>query len=158
MPAEMPAIMEIANRHGLRVIEDCAQAPGASIDGKKVGSFGDFGCFSFHTAKNFTTLGEGGILTVRSEEDAKFVTKLRFNGCCDYQHERQRYWDPAMSNVDFNLDGAWPNNFCLGEAQCAVRPLSSCPDRRDKRYIDRTSQQGSFVFGQNTGNLGRQNP
>lgn len=124
MPADMPAIMEIANRHGLRVVEDCAQAPGASIDGSKVGTFGDFGCFSFHTAKNFTTLGEGGMFTVRSDEDAKAIKSLRFNGCCDYEGKRDRYWVPAMSNVELNLDGIWPNNFCLGEAQCAVGRLA----------------------------------
>ncbi|MEI6290000.1 MAG: aminotransferase class V-fold PLP-dependent enzyme, partial [Chloroflexota bacterium] len=50
MPVNMAAILEIAEKHHLRVVEDCAQAPGAAINGKKVGSFGDFGCFSFHGA------------------------------------------------------------------------------------------------------------
>ena len=121
MPVDMPKVMEIANKHNLRVVEDCAQAPGASIDGKMVGTFGDFGCFSFHGAKTMTTLGEGGILTVRSDEDAKFVPGLRWNGCVSYEGDRDRYWDPAMSNVDIE-DGmeVWPNNFCVGEAQCAA--------------------------------------
>ena len=120
MPADMPAILKIAEKHNLRVVEDCAQAPGSMINGKKVGTFGDFGCFSWHGAKNFTTLGEGGFLTVRSDDDAKLVPGLRHNGCRGFQGERERYWVPAMSNVDIDIDGVWPNNFCIGEAQCAV--------------------------------------
>lgn len=120
MPANMPAIMEIARARNLRVVEDCAQAPGASIDGKKVGTFGDFGCFSFHGAKNMTTLGEGGMLTVRSDEDARLVAGLRHNGVRAFGGSRERYWVPAMSNVDLDLDGVWPFNFCIGEAQCAL--------------------------------------
>ena len=120
MPVDMPAVLEIAEKHNLRVVEDCAQAPGSMIDGKKVGTFGDFGCFSWHGAKNFTTLGEGGFITVRSDEDAKLVPGLRHNGCRGFEGERERYWVPAMSNVDIDIDGVWPNNFCIGEAQCAV--------------------------------------
>lgn len=120
MPVNMPAILALAAKHGLRVVEDCAQAPGASIDGRKVGSSGDFGCFSFHGAKNKTTLGEGGMLTVRNDDDARLAPGLRFNGCRAYEGPRDRYWLPAMTNVDLDLEGVWPQNFCLGEAQCAL--------------------------------------
>jgi dTDP-4-amino-4,6-dideoxygalactose transaminase len=120
MPVDMPAVVDVARRHNLRVVEDCAQAPGASIDGKMVGSFGDFGCFSFHGAKNITTLGEGGILTVKSDADAALAPGLRHNGIRPYPAGRERYWVPAMTNVDIDLAGVWPNNFSLGEAQCAL--------------------------------------
>ncbi len=120
MPADMPAIMKIAEKHNLRVVEDCAQAPGSMIDGKMVGTFGDFGCFSWHAAKNFTTLGEGGFLAVRGDDDAALVPGIRHNGCRGFDGNRERYWLPAMSNVDMDIEGVWPNNFCLGEAQCAV--------------------------------------
>ena len=129
MPANMPAVMEIAQKHGLRVVEDCAQAPGAAIveaivgdgfGGKQVGTFGDFGCFSFHGAKNMTTLGEGGMLTVQSEEDAALVPGLRHNGCRAFPASRERYWVPAMSDVDIDIEGVWPQNFSIGEAQCAL--------------------------------------
>lgn len=120
MPVDMPAVMDIAQRHNLRVVEDCAQAPGAAINGQKVGTFGDFGCFSFHGAKNITTLGEGGMLTVKSDADAALVPGIRHNGVRPFTGERARYWVPAMSNVDIDLDEVWPNNFCLGEAQCAL--------------------------------------
>ena len=120
MPANMPLIMSIAKNHNLRVVEDCSQAPGAAINGQKVGTFGDFGCFSFQGAKNITTLGEGGFLAVRSDEDAKLVPGLRHNGCRAYEGQRKQYWVPAMGNVDLDIEGVWPHKFCLGEAQCAV--------------------------------------
>lgn len=120
MPADMLSIMDIAQKHGLRVVEDCAQAPGASITGKQVGSFGDFGCFSFHSAKNMTTLGEGGMLTVRSDEEATLVPGLRNNGITPFTSERERYWLPAMTNVDADIIGVWPKNYSIGEAQCAL--------------------------------------
>ncbi|MBO9536950.1 MAG: DegT/DnrJ/EryC1/StrS aminotransferase family protein [Herbaspirillum sp.] len=66
-PAKMDAIMALAREHGLWVIEDCAQAHGAEIDGKPVGSFGDCGAFSFCQDKIITTGGEGGMLVIKDE-------------------------------------------------------------------------------------------
>ena len=62
LPANMPAIMEIANKYGLNVIEDCAQAHGASIAGKKVGSWGHAAAFSFYPTKNLGALGDAGAM------------------------------------------------------------------------------------------------
>ena len=67
LPADMDAIMDIARRHDLRVIEDCAQAHAAEWRGRKVGSFGDAGAFSFQASKNLTA-GEGGIVVTNDEE------------------------------------------------------------------------------------------
>ncbi|MCK5736230.1 MAG: DegT/DnrJ/EryC1/StrS family aminotransferase [Spirochaetaceae bacterium] len=120
MPVDMPSVLAIAEKYKLKVVEDCAQSPGSTIDGKHVGTFGDYGCFSWHGAKNFTTLGEGGFITVRDDADAALVPGLRHNGTRGFEGERERYWVPAMSNVDMDMDGIWPNNFCIGEAQCAV--------------------------------------
>lgn len=120
MPCDMDPILEIAKRHGLKVIEDCAQAPGATYKGRRVGSFGDFGCFSFNGAKNMTTMGEGGMLTVKSEDDAAKVDGIRHNGVRGFTGPRDRYWVPAMSNVDLDLEGVWPTKYCLTEAQCAL--------------------------------------
>jgi dTDP-4-amino-4,6-dideoxygalactose transaminase len=64
-PCDMAGIMELARAHGLRVIEDCAQAHGARIDGQLVGTFGDVGAFSFCQDKIMTTGGEGGMLLMR---------------------------------------------------------------------------------------------
>lgn len=120
IPCDMKRIMAIAKKHNLKVVEDCAQAMDCRIDGQHVGTFGDYGCFSFHAAKTMTTLGEGGMFVVNNDEDAARVPGIRHNGLCAFEGERERYWVPAMSNVDSFLDGQWPQNFCIGEAQCAL--------------------------------------
>ncbi|MCG9128612.1 DegT/DnrJ/EryC1/StrS family aminotransferase [Candidatus Poribacteria bacterium] len=66
-PADMDSILDIAERHNLRVIEDCAQAHGAEWRGKGVGSWGDFGCFSFQSSKNLCA-GEGGIVLMNDRQ------------------------------------------------------------------------------------------
>jgi dTDP-4-amino-4,6-dideoxygalactose transaminase len=68
-PCDMPAIMSLAGSHGLKVIEDCAQAHGAAIDGRPVGSFGDVAAFSFCQDKIMSTAGEGGML-ITNDADA----------------------------------------------------------------------------------------
>ena len=72
-PADMDPIVAIARRHGLRVIEDAAQAHGAEYKGRKVGSLGDAACFSFYPGKNLGAFGEGGAVVT---DDAKLVRKL----------------------------------------------------------------------------------
>ncbi len=72
-PCDMPAISDVARRHGLAVIEDCAEAHGAQVSERKVGTFGDAGCFSFYGNKILTT-GEGGMVLVR---DAGLAARLR---------------------------------------------------------------------------------
>ena len=121
--ADMPEIMGLAKKHNLLVVEDAAQVLGVEIDGKKAGTFGDFGVYSFHSHKNITTLGEGGMLVVKDKNLANLVPPLRHNGHCAFSFERKDYWVPAMGNVDFpeiNRKTLWPNNFCLGEVECAL--------------------------------------
>lgn len=60
LPADMPALLALAEKHGLSVIEDCAQAHGAKFNGRSVGSWGHLGCFSFYPTKNLGALGDGG--------------------------------------------------------------------------------------------------
>jgi dTDP-4-amino-4,6-dideoxygalactose transaminase len=74
MPAEMDRIMAIAERHRLPVIEDAAQAHGASYRGRRVGQFGQIACFSFYPSKNLGAYGEGGALTTN---DASFAQRAR---------------------------------------------------------------------------------
>ncbi|MGB6064392.1 MAG: DegT/DnrJ/EryC1/StrS family aminotransferase [Desulfomonilaceae bacterium] len=78
-PCDMEAIMGIAKRHNLFVIEDCAQAHGAEVNGKKAGSFGDASCFSFYGNKILTT-GEGGMVLCRDEKLAERLRLLRNQG------------------------------------------------------------------------------
>jgi perosamine synthetase len=118
--ADMPSIMALAAPRGIRVIEDCAQSIGATVDGKMTGSFGDISCFSFQSHKNISTLGEGGMICVKDEAWTAVLPGLRHNGHRPYPAPRERYWHPAMVDVDFDWDGVWPHNFCLGEIQCAL--------------------------------------
>jgi len=62
--ADMDPIMEIAKKHGLAVIEDAAQAIGAEYKGRKAGSIGDFGCFSFYPSNNLGATGDGGMIVL----------------------------------------------------------------------------------------------
>lgn len=87
-PADMKAIMDIADKHGLMVIEDCAQSIGAHIDGKKTGSFGNTGCFSFYPSKNLGAFGDGGLITLNDREVAESILKFRNHGSAGgYLHE-----------------------------------------------------------------------
>lgn len=78
-PCNMDDIMDIANKHNLKVIEDCAHAIETEYHGKKAGTFGDFGCFSFYVTKNIVT-GEGGMVLTRSEDDAAKIKILALHG------------------------------------------------------------------------------
>ncbi|MFH1789420.1 MAG: DegT/DnrJ/EryC1/StrS aminotransferase family protein [Candidatus Altiarchaeota archaeon] len=78
-PAQMDEIRELADERGLAVIEDACQAHGAGYRGKKAGSLGDAGCFSFYPSKNMTT-GEGGMITTDNEEIAEYTRTLRNHG------------------------------------------------------------------------------
>lgn len=78
-PADMDGILEIAQKYNLKVIEDAAQAHGAVYKGKKIGSIGDFGCFSFYPTKNMTT-GEGGMVTTNDEEYVEKAGMVRAHG------------------------------------------------------------------------------
>ena len=77
---DMDAIMAVAKKHGLAVIEDAAQALGATFRGKKAGSFGLAGCFSFYPFKSLGGLGDGGAVATDDPEIARYATLMRFNG------------------------------------------------------------------------------
>ena len=74
-PADMPAILQIARDHRLRVVEDCAQSHGARIDGKMAGTFGDLAAFSFYPTKNLGAIGDGGAVATN---DAQLAQQLRW--------------------------------------------------------------------------------
>jgi len=86
--ADMPAIMAIAQKHNLIVIEDCAQATGAVIGGKKVGTIGHAGCFSFFPTKNMGCFGDGGMITTNDDKTAEEIKVLRMHGSrSTYHHD-----------------------------------------------------------------------
>lgn len=78
-PCDMEALMMIAKRHELKIIEDCAHAIETEYKGRKVGTFGDFGCFSFYVTKNIVT-GEGGMVLAQREEDIARIKVLGLHG------------------------------------------------------------------------------
>ena len=82
-PADMPAIMEIAREHGLKVVEDCAQAFGARLPEGEIATFGDVATFSFFPTKNFPGFGDGGMVVSATEELDARVKRLRFHGSKD---------------------------------------------------------------------------
>lgn len=84
-PCDMDPIMDIAKRHDLRIVEDCAQAHGATYKNKKVGSFGDAAGFSFYPGKNLGALGDAGAVVTNKEELAKKVRALGNYGS-DYKY------------------------------------------------------------------------
>ncbi len=84
VPCNMDKIMDIARRHHLRVIEDCAQAIGAAYKGRQVGTFGDCGCFSFQYHKTITA-GEGGMIITNDD--------ILYDRCCSY-HDTAACWRP----------------------------------------------------------------
>ena len=79
-PCEMETILGIAREHGLKVIEDCAQAHGAEYNEKRVGSIGDVGCFSFYPTKNLGAIGDGGALVTNNNQLAEKIKLLREYG------------------------------------------------------------------------------
>ena len=95
--ADMDPILHIAGEHSLLVIEDAAQAIGASYKDKPAGSMGDYGCFSFYPSKNLGAFGDGGIVTTCSEERFETLRMLRDHG----QHPKYYY---NMIGGNFRLD------------------------------------------------------
>jgi dTDP-4-amino-4,6-dideoxygalactose transaminase len=96
-PADMPAIMEIARRHGLSVIEDCAQAHGAAGAGRIAGTWGDAAAFSFYPTKNLGAIGDGGAVAAATPELAERLRSLREYGW------RERYVS-AVPGLNSRLD------------------------------------------------------
>src|SRR5687768_1419112 len=86
-PADMPAIADIASRHGVAIVEDCCQAHLATCAGRPVGSFGVAAAYSFYPTKNLGALGDGGAITTSDPALAAKITRLRNGGQTDrYQH------------------------------------------------------------------------
>ncbi|TFG39879.1 MAG: DegT/DnrJ/EryC1/StrS family aminotransferase, partial [Syntrophobacterales bacterium] len=95
--ADMDPIMEIARKHNLVVIEDACQAIGAEYNGKRAGSIGDYGCFSFFPSKNLGGAGDGGMTVTSDEAKAKMLTMLRNHGM------EPKYYH-ALIGGNFRLD------------------------------------------------------
>ena len=97
-PADMDPILDIARRHKLAVVEDAAQAHGAEYKGRRVGSIGDIGCFSFYPTKNLGAPGEGGMVVTGNPEHAHKLRMLRDWG------QEQKY-HPVLQGYNYRLQG-----------------------------------------------------
>jgi dTDP-4-amino-4,6-dideoxygalactose transaminase len=106
-PCRMPEIMAIARRHGLAVIEDAAHAPGGSLEGRALGTWGDAGCFSFFSNKNLAT-GEGGMLVTDRDDVADKVKLLRSHGMTTLTWDRHRghaySYDVVALGYNYRID------------------------------------------------------
>ena len=102
LPADMQPIKDIADKHGLTIIEDSAQAHGASYKGKPVGTFADAACWSFYASKNMTT-GEGGMITTNNGELAEKMRFMRSHG------EKEKYKSVMLGH-----------NYRMPEIQAAI--------------------------------------
>lgn len=131
---DMDPIMEIARRHNLTVVEDCAHAPGATFKGRKVGTIGDIGCFSFHSLKNMTT-GEGGAFVTNHDRYAEMARHLGTIHVWGRMEERKdkrigpyaqpAYYEDWHVRFSYNLDYIDDqyqvgNNFRLSEVGAAL--------------------------------------
>ena len=97
-PAKMVALGEIAAHHGLRLFEDAAQAHGASLDGRPVGSFGQFAMFSLYPTKNMTS-GEGGMVSVADDETGRRLRLYRNQGMERQYHNEVVGFNARMTDI-----------------------------------------------------------
>jgi dTDP-4-amino-4,6-dideoxygalactose transaminase len=123
-PCDMTAIMEIAAKRGLRVIEDCAHAIESEHRGLKTGTIGDFGCFSFYVTKTIVT-GEGGMVLTRNEEDIARIRMLALHGLS--LDAWKRFSDAGYKHY-YVLDAGFKYN--MSDIQAAIAFISSSASNR----------------------------
>jgi len=128
--AAMGELMAIAGQRNLRLIEDCAQATGATYHGKKLGTIGDMGCFSFFPTKNLGAIGDGGAISCNDESLA-----VRLRGL------RQYGWDKNRVSLETGI------NSRLDELQAAVLRIKL-------RYLDEGNRKRQFIAAYYTEKLG----
>ncbi len=112
-PCQMPEIMEIAWRHGLDVVEDAAHAPGAFLEGRHLGAWGDVGCFSFFSNKNLA-VGEGGMVITNRDDVAEKIKVLRSHGMTTLTWDRHRGHAHTYDVVDLG------HNYRMDEIRSAL--------------------------------------
>ena len=106
-PCDMKPIVDLCREKGIYLIEDCAHSPGAEIDGKMCGSWGDIGCFSFFTNKNIS-IGEGGMTSTSNDELAKRLSSLRSHGMTSLTLDRHKgrsiSYDVTEPGLNYRMD------------------------------------------------------
>ena len=140
-PCDMDPIMELANKHGLKVIEDCAQAHGASYKGRSVGSIGHVGAWSFCQDKIMTTGGEGGMVTTNDESLWRAMWSYKDHGK-SYEAVYERKHPPGFRW----LHESFGTNWRMLEIQAAIGriQLQSMPDWTTKRRFNASKLVAAF--------------
>lgn len=142
-PAMMEEIMQIADKHGLFVIEDSAQAVGARLGKKPIGSYGITGCFSMHPLKNLAACGDAGIVTTNNDEVYSFLVKARNHGLRDRDHcdffsmnSRLDNLQASILNVKLDYLPAWNERRreIAGMYNTALREYVVVPELDNNEY------------------------
>lgn len=128
-PCEMNAIMDIAGRYNLKVIEDCAHAIETKYKGKETGTFGDFGCFSFYVTKNIVT-GEGGMVISNNEEDIACIKILGLHGMS--KDAWSRFGDEGYKHY-YVVDCGFKYNMMDIQAAIGIHQLKRIEEYRQRR-------------------------
>lgn len=98
-PADMDPLLTLARKHGLKVVEDNAQAIGARYKGKRAGSMGEFGCISFFPSKNLGAYGDGGMILTNSEDTAEHLRSLRNHGSVKKYFSTEQGWNSRLDEI-----------------------------------------------------------
>jgi dTDP-4-amino-4,6-dideoxygalactose transaminase len=142
-PVDMTGVMDIAQRHGLKVVEDCAQATGASWNAKPVGSWGDVGCFSFFPTKNLGAAGDGGAMTCQDDDLAQRMRELAVHGMPRrYLHTALGYNSrlDSMQAAVLNVKLPYLNGWVEKRAAIAKRYLEALKDLPGVQLPDSASE------------------
>jgi dTDP-4-amino-4,6-dideoxygalactose transaminase len=142
-PADMPAIKIIADKHKLKIIEDCAQAHLASIDGKGVGTFGEYGTFSFYPGKNLGAYGDAGSVITQDEKLLTLAT-MHIN------HGRTKKYEHDFCAGNFRMDGI--QAAILSVKATYIEEWTDARISAAKKYDDLLEQHGFkvLVVGENS--------
>lgn len=139
-PVEIEAIMQIAKKHNLKVIEDACHALGSEMNGKKVGSFADISIFSFHAIKPITTCGEGGAIVTNNKELYEKAKLFRSHGMV-----KKQVWNSDMVELGYN--------YRLSDVACALglsqlKRLDDFIETRAKiaAYYDEIFKDSKYIF------------
>ncbi len=145
-PVDLDGLMPVAKKHGLKVIEDCAQSFGAEFRGKKTGSFGDVGCFSFFPSKNLGCYGDGGMVITDDAGLAEQMLSLRNHGSrVRYYHDEIGYnsrldeIQAAILRIKFRqideYNAKRRNNAMLYNKYLAVSGIQAPSEQRDTKHV-----------------------
>ncbi len=136
-PCDMDSIMEIASEYGINVVEDCAEAQGAEYNGKKVGTFGIIGCFSFYVNKVITT-GEGGMCVTDDKKIAEKISILKNHG----MNPKKKYWHDYIG-YNYRMTNLQAS-FGLAQLE-KIDEILKKRKKIEKFYIENLSDSSFFI-------------